>query len=420
MLIAVPLAGAVPTAISINMAVQTEAALPQTISVQPAQSRSVQAEKVLLGPPNGPAPYRRGVGLRDIYCNGPGQGIPVQHAVMPQSVKVQLGERTLKEGEDYMLDHRWGVLALAPQSAIAPGTEVQVNYSYSMLRLDSLVRDKSGTTAVRQGVSDLANPAPPALASGETRLANVFVPYRSDGRNLRVWPITETPEQAKTLSAPGRLPKALAKLRAGEPLKIVCWGDSVTEGADVEKQEAYPAVLAAALKAKYPHAPVDLKVRSVSGSNSLNWLYPAANPFPVLERRAELNWEHIEREKPDVVTLEFVNDGFLSGAPFEKQYDEILRRVHALGAELVLITPHFTQYELADMAAMHQPDTRPYVLQLRQFAAKHNLAVADAAARWEHLWREGTPYPILLKNAYNHPDKRGHVLFVEELMKCFQ
>ena len=49
-----------------------------------------------------------------------------------------------------------------------------------------------------------------------------------------------------------------------------------------------------------------------------------------------------------------------------------------------------------------------------------SIALADAAARWGHLWKEGLPYLTLLHNTINHPDDRGHRLFAEELWKCFR
>ena len=83
-------------------------------------------------------------------------------------------------------------------------------------------------------------------------------------------------------------------------------------------------------------------------------------------------------------------------------------------AEIVLITPHFVH----GMPRDH--DNRPYVANLKRFAEKHDLALADASARWAHLWREGLPYITLLANNWNHPDDRGHRLFAEELIKCFE
>ena len=57
---------------------------------------------------------------------------------------------------------------------------------------------------------------------------------------------------------------------------------------------------------------------------------------------------------------------------------------------------------------------------LRRFAARHGYALADAAARWKHLHREGIPYFALFNNAYNHPNAFGHQLFLKEIMQCFQ
>ena len=64
-------------------------------------------------------------------------------------------------------------------------------------------------------------------------------------------------------------------------------------------------------------------------------------------------------------------------------------------------------------------ETRDYTRFLREFAAERKLAVADAAARWEHLKYEGIPYAVLLTNGINHPEDTGHRMFAEELIKCF-
>jgi hypothetical protein len=70
--------------------------------------------------------------------------------------------------------------------------------------------------------------------------------------------------------------------------------------------------------------------------------------------------------------------------------------------------------------ALNEPERRPYVLALREFAERHHVALADASSRWAHLYQEGLPYITLLHNTINHPDDRGHRLFAEELWKCFQ
>ena len=96
-------------------------------------------------------------------------------------------------------------------------------------------------------------PQPPALGPGEVRVANVFVDYHSDGRNADEYPLQETAAQARTGSMPGRIPRTLARLRAGGPVTIVCWGDSVTVGGDASSPEMrYAAVFERRLREKYP------------------------------------------------------------------------------------------------------------------------------------------------------------------------
>jgi hypothetical protein len=56
---------------------------------------------------------------------------------------------------------------------------------------------------------------------------------------------------------------------------------------------------------------------------------------------------------------------------------------------------------------------------LRVFAAKHNVALADAARRYGRLWRQGIPYSTLMLNSINHPDARGIKIFADALMELF-
>lgn len=65
-------------------------------------------------------------------------------------------------------------------------------------------------------------------------------------------------------------------------------------------------------------------------------------------------------------------------------------------------------------------ETRAAVGFLKEFAAENNVGLADASRRWAHLWQEGLPYMTLLNNGINHPDDRGHWLFVQELQEFFR
>ncbi|MCC7494394.1 MAG: hypothetical protein IT204_18700 [Fimbriimonadaceae bacterium] len=389
------------------------------VELAPSEYVGVVAEQTKLSKDK-PRVWAEGTKLRNLQTIRPGVGTPAPGAVDPASVVVKRDGVVLQRDVDYLLDPLWGSLGVGPSGKVTPNDVVTVDYRYSLLRLDSLVKDAAGQEVVRQGKPDLNCPEPPALQPGETRLGNWLVPYHSDGKNGVWFATTARAEDAPTASTAGRIPRTLAKIAAGQPVKIVCWGDSVTTGGDVSApQFRYPDVFAARLKAKYPDKPITVAVHAVGGSNSLQWLFPDKYPFPNPALLPQCNWERVVEAKPDLVTLEFVNDAGLQGENFQRHYELILSKVQALGAELILITPHFTMPSMMGFSSLLEPEKRPYVLALREFATTHQLALADAAARWEHLAKEGIPYTTLLRNGINHPDDRGHALFADELLKCF-
>jgi lysophospholipase L1-like esterase len=393
------------------------AASAAELAFDPAETVAVQGETLKLTAVT-PKGWAVGTPLSRLRTLRPGAGTPVHGALDRASVVVKLRGEIMKEGADYLLDAQWGMFGLAPGSRIKPEDEVTVDYRYSLLRLDSIVRAE-GKESVRKGVSHLTRPEPPALGAGETRVANVFIPYLSDGRAVERFPILESAAQAVTASTPGRLPRALAKVKAGKPLKVVCWGDSVTAGGDASSEQTrYPAVLESLLREKFPGAQLAVETVAVGGSHSRQWLYPDKFRPSRPELATRIDWRRVVDAKPDVVTVEFVNDASLRPEQVTEVYSEILRRIEALGAEAVLITPHFTQMSMMGFTSLREAERRPYVLALRRFAEERRVALADASARWEHLWKEGLPYITLLHNAINHPDDRGHRLFAEELIKC--
>ncbi len=383
-------------------------------TVAPASQVRVEGEQARLSGDE-PHPWARGTKLRQVQTLGPGSGTPAQGSVDVSSIVVHHDGRVLEAGKDYVAHPVSGSLGIGPNSSVAANVPITIDYTYRLRRLDSKIKKADGTTEIRSGEPALTIPEPPALNSGEVRLENLFVDYGCDGSDPDVYPVQESAEQAQTATTAGRIPRTMAKIAAGEPVKIVCWGDSVTVGGDSSGPETrYSSVFAKRLAARYPDKNINVETIAVGGSHSRQWLWPKKYPG-----REGCDWQRIADAKPDLVTLEFVNDAGLSGAAFEQVYDEILSRVQDLGAELILITPHFTKPEMMGFKSLRQAESRAYVLALREYAAKHNLALADASARWEHLWKEGLPYVTLLRNGINHPDDRGHAMFADELMKCF-
>ena len=268
-----------------------------------------------------------------------------------------------------------------------------------------------------KGRPDLSVPRPPPLPEGAVLVASLFVDFDCDGTQPEVYPLGVAP--ARPATTRGRIPRTLAKLHAGQEVVIACWGDSVTNGGNASPGNDYVSVFGRMLQAKFPNAKARVLCIAEGGSFSLNWLQPEKYRF---RNRSDIcTWDRIAKEEPDLVTLEFVNDAGMHGKSFARVYGDILQRIKALGAELILITPHFTMPEMMKFDSVRNArENRKYVSELEQFATEHNLGLADASARWENLESQGIPYITLLKNSINHPDDRGHLLFVEELMKNFE
>ncbi len=390
---------------------------PATLPVEPSPILAAADESVRLSP-DAPKWYNKGTRLR-----GPNaRDVNAFGSLVPGSLEIRRtkGGDLLVEGQDYLVDVNGAHVGLGPQSRVTAQDTVYATYRYSLMRMDTVQVTPDGKVALKAGPPHITAPVPPDADAGCLALAHVWMTYRAtEVKPDQIYLIAEAAEQAVTRTTPGRIPKTLAKIRAGEPVKIVCWGDSVTAGGNSSKPELrYSDVFAAGLKERFPAAKITMENISIGGSNSFQWLFPEkANLRP--DWVPICTFQRILDAKPDLVTIEFVNDAGLNEQGVEERYSDILKRLEPTGAEVILITPHFTMLRMMKFDQMWEAEKRPYVLGLRTFAEKHGVALADASARWEHLWKEGIPYLTLLHNSINHPDDRGHRLFAEELWKCF-
>ena len=141
-------------------------------------------------------------------------------------------------GRDYEVDLDWGRVGRLEGGRIGEQQPVFLDYRHALLRLDSIVLDAAGRIALRPGTPRSAAPLPPPLAAGERRLANVWLPgflerlSRDELFDIRETAYPEPPPASPT-PAERFLPRTLKKLRDGEPLRILAWGDSVTVGSYV-------------------------------------------------------------------------------------------------------------------------------------------------------------------------------------------
>src|SRR6185295_17529217 len=172
-------------------------------------------------------------------------------------------------------------------------------------------------------------------------------------------------------------PRALMKLRDGEPLRLLAWGDSVTVGTYVPNpmKERWQEQFVARLQQRFPKAKIKLVTEAWGGRNTASYLGEPPG--------SEHNYrEKVLGAKPDLIVSEFVNDAGLNSAQVEERYSKLLGDFQSIGAEWMILN---RERDIDD-------DPRPYVAGLRLFSAKHNVALADAAKRYGRLWRQGIPH----------------------------
>ena len=296
-----------------------------------------------------------------------------------------------------------------------------ISYAYTPARLDSIVQDATGAIALRRGEPHIATPHPPTLSEGETRLVNVFLERQADALAADcLYPILESgfpePTQSGASVAERLLPRTLARLENGEPLKVLAWGDSVTDGGflDDPARERWQCQFVERLRERHPKSPIHLVTEAWGGRNTS--LYLAEPPGSIHNYQ-----EKVLEAKPDLIVMEFVNDAGLPADIYEERHRKLLEDFRRIGAEWIILTPHYIRPDWMGLTRQREidEDPRPYVAFLRKFAAQNHIALADASLRYGRLWRQGIPYNTMMKNNINHPDARGMRIFADSLIALF-
>ncbi|NPV45713.1 MAG: hypothetical protein HPY69_02040 [Armatimonadetes bacterium] len=396
--------------------------LPQAVRLHIARPRSVHVhDEAHAGLPlfrPDAASWVRGLHPRPLAA----QECVATGLLVPGTMRIKAGPGAGQEfvqGRDWAMDEYWTAVGRLEGGSIRPDQQVYLDYEYVPCRLDSIVVDAGGEVRVVQGTPAASLAHPPSLADGETAVARVWLQGPTERlSDLNLYPIDPTVggPLVGDGSAARLLPRTLAKLRNGEEVTIVAWGDSVTCGGGVGADQSlwYQYRFAAALQKRFPQA----KIRMLTAG----WGGYSSRAYMDQPRGAEKDFvRDVLEPKPDLVTIEFVNDAYLSGDAFEKQYTEIMGHMNRIGAEVILIAPHLVRPDW--LGAADEPrfdnDPRPYVQSLKAFGARHHIAVADASALWCRLWRQGIPYITYEANWINHPDTRGMQLFVDALLRLF-
>ena len=192
------------------------------------------------------------------------------------------------------------------------------------------------------------------------------------------------------------------KLRAGEKVRIVAYGDSITAGGDATA----PGLIfwerwADALRQKYPRATIETVNGATGGDSTVQGLQRLS--------------EKVLAQKPDLVLIGFgMNDHNRGGVPpaaFADNLRTMIDRVRAeTGAEIVLFSAfppnpkwHYGTHNMAAYAAATEAVARE----------KH-CAFADVYHLWQQFAGKKKPED-LLGNNINHPNDFGHWIYFQAL-----
>jgi hypothetical protein len=362
-----------------------------------------------------PESWNHGTSLRECTCFGNGSGTPLPMCMRPGSLRVKKGPgeaEAYEEGRDYLTDVMWNKVGRVATGKIAQGQEVYLDYEYRLWRIDSLVLSRDGKMRLVRGAGRRTCAKQPEIDDESARLANILVWFDTTdmkpGLIFPCGPPLAEPTDAERAERQKAVARTLAKLKAGQDVTIVTWGDSVTSGGDAQPiEKAFPWAFTNELRAKYPTARIHF-VNAGIGGTSL--------PGRLPNIQAEVLDHH-----PDLVTIEFVNDCGYPVDQLKPQWQKAIDMIKAAGAEIIVITPHFVMPPWMGKSYddMWWTDDRACVEAMRQEARDNGLGLADTSKRWEHACREGLPYMTWEWNGINHPDNPGHDLFVRDLMSYF-
>jgi lysophospholipase L1-like esterase len=394
----------------------TKLDMPCEITIAPPEVLSVTGEEHILPVFNpGAGGWMKGVRLKKLIA----QECTHTGLLRPESVSVYAKAdpaMRYRRGEDYEMDPFWGTIGRLETGRIGPEETVITDYVWSPCRLDTIAAAPAGGCVWLCGNAGTGAILPPALPAGYAAAVNIWIPGNLEKLTLEnIYPIAPEKTNPPEPVAAKLLPETLRKLRAGERVTIVTFGDSCTNGGGVnnEKEKWYQTLFLAGLKKRFPDAEIIWKNAAWPGASSR--MYLDAPPGGEYDYQRD-----VLDPRPDLVTIEFVNDAYLDEQGVREQYGKIIADIRGAGGDVILITPHLVRPDWLGAETLKiSEDPRAYVRGLHETARRENVALADASAEWLRLWCRGIPYITLLANNINHPDARGHRIFADALLSIF-
>lgn len=197
------------------------------------------------------------------------------------------------------------------------------------------------------------------------------------------------------------------KALAGEPLRVVFFGGSLTWGANASdpQRTSWRALMGEWLRERYPKCPFAFYDATIGGTGSRLGLFR-------LER-------DVLAHRPDLVFFEFtMNDGAEASDPETlASYEALLRQMVGAG---IAVEQVFTCFKYHFHEGF-DPQTLPRYVAHRQLAEAYHTAVGDALARTKTELAAGrAQIATLWPFDGAHPDDPGYRLFFEAVREGFE
>ena len=375
-----------------------------TLEIAPAARTVIRSEQHILSEET-PEAYAKGTALRATL--GPiDKELRLPGAIVSDSVRVSDSGSTesfvYQEGVDYHLDRFWGGICRLPDGRIPAGQTVSIDYDVWLQQIDLLQLHPDGYLAIKSGKATPVCPPFPSADAEYIALAHIYKPYGtlgiSKGNLYRLPKDQATWRDHVRVSGRSHLQTVHRKLRAGEDVTIVCWGDSVTAGCSASTPTAsYVGSLKRELTALYPKARINI-VNAGIGATDTSSRLPAF--------RAD-----VLAHRPDLITVEFVNDVWLPIEAVRVNWRRFITEARTDNSkiEFIVLSPAY-------MMASWMGQFQTFVDELFAAASECGAAVGDTANIWQNLPAVGIPYEALLSNLINHPNDLGHEFFAETLL----
>lgn len=186
-------------------------------------------------------------------------------------------------------------------------------------------------------------------------------------------------------------------------INIVCHGHSVPSGyfktPKVDTFNAYPYLLHRALKEQYPNAVINVIVTAIGGEHSQS----GAARFE----------SQVLTHKPDVLLIDYaINDRNIGLEKAKESWISMIEEALTQNVKIILLTPN----PILNTDPKNPLDQ--HAEQIRKLAAEYNIGLTDSFIKYHKYKQDGGSLKNLMSHPF-HPNRKGHELIAEELIKWF-